>query len=251
MSDCTNCKSTITAGAPSVKCDGCNKNIHAACMGLASDEAIRLTRSKTKSRNIKFYCNACNNAEDKLDQLKSFLTNLVETKITQLEEKITQSNINLPPTVYENIVAEAVERINRSNNIIICNLSESAATNNQNPSEIDREKVTQILNHIQGDTMMAPLSVRRIGRTQNNKPRMIKVMLSTPTQARTILRNKKKLANSNYSNIHIQDDKTPQQSLYLKNLRDELKRRNESGENRLTIKYKNGVPTIVESPSKN
>lgn len=234
---------------PATKCNGCRKTIHTACIGLSADDAMRLTRSKSK--NIKVYCNACNTAEDKIDQLKSFLSNLVETKITQLEEKITNTNINLPPATYENIVSEAVERINRSHNIIICNLPETGAGENQTTTQEDESKVKEILDHIQGDTATAPVSIRRIGRSQNNKPRMVKVSFSFTTQARLILRNKKRLAGSAYSHISIRDDKTPQQTAYLNQLRAELKTRNDSGESNITIKYKNGVPAIVTSSSKN
>lgn len=46
------------------------------------------------------------------------------------------------------------------------------------------------------------------------------------------------------SQIIIRDDKTPKQLQYLQYLQTELEEKNSAGEN-FTIKYKNGIPTIL------
>ncbi|KAG8252273.1 hypothetical protein J6590_061179 [Homalodisca vitripennis] len=41
-------------------------------------------------------------------------------------------------------------------------------------------------------------------------------------------------------------DRTPYEIKYLSNLREELRTKRENGERNLTIKYRNGIPTIVQ-----
>ena len=96
-----------------------------------------------------------------------------------------------------------------------------------------------------------PIFIRRVGKKIGNKPRTLKVTFTNELAALSVLKNKKNLANTNFTQVSIQNDLTPRQMEYLNNLRQELKTRIESGENGITIKYKNGIPTIVTSPAKN
>ncbi|KAG5896022.1 hypothetical protein JTB14_007587 [Gonioctena quinquepunctata] len=163
--------------------------------------------------------------------------------MAQLEQKITTNTVWLPSKSYEEIVGEVVERINRSHNVIMYNVPET------NCLERDKAQVEEILNHIQGDPTNPPSSIFRIGRPSPSKPRMIKAVLSTPLQARAILRNKKKLAHTLFADISFRNDKTPREMSHLHEIRTQLNRK--GGEADLTIKYKQGKPRIVKNPSIN
>uniref|UniRef100_A0A6P7F0R6 Uncharacterized protein LOC114325130 isoform X1 n=1 Tax=Diabrotica virgifera virgifera TaxID=50390 RepID=A0A6P7F0R6_DIAVI len=237
MPVCINCKQS-TNNTQFIKCSGCMNSLHTSCIGLQGDDASRITRMRSK--NVKVLCNTCSNEEDKLDQLKQFLTNLVDTKLQELERKIANINTTIHSEHQEDIIEEAMDRINRSHNIILYNVPET------NSAVEDNNKVNEILITVQGDNVN-PISsrhVHRIGK-RSNKARPIKVTFSTPAQAKSFLRAKNKLATSTFSTISISDDKTPRQREYMNKLRTELKRRTDHGEQNLTIKYVRGRPTLV------
>nr|CAH7762006.1 unnamed protein product [Callosobruchus chinensis] len=123
-----------------------------------------------------------------------------------------------------------IERFRRSHNIIIFGIPESNNTD---------ATVSAILNHVDPIANNHRLSISRLGATpQANRARPVKVCFATPAVARTVLIKKNQLrGNTTYDSIKITDDKTPAQLNELSNLRVELRRRTESGEPNLTIKY--------------
>lgn len=174
---------------------------------------------------------------------------LVDTKFNELKNTFTSSPANVAPDLYENIVSEAVERINRANNIILYNVAEPTGSK-QAQIESDNAIVTNILSKIEHPDATF-IKATRLGKTNGNKPRILKVSFPTPSQARTALRNKKKLNNTQFSNVSMSDDKTPKQVQYLRDLREILKQKIDSGDNNLTIKYIKGAPQIVDASPKN
>lgn len=226
-----------------IKCDGCNVKMHRACLNLPNEEDI----TRPKNKNVKYFCNECSNVEDKFDQLKNFIVQLVDQKFASLELTINnRERSEIPAVVQENIIAEATERLLRRSNLIIRNLPES------NDSDSDTRVVMKVLSEIQGTNVSAPLSINRIGRYSATKPRLIKVRMNDPSQVTLILRNKKKLTlHEQYKKIIISSDQTPQQIKYLGELRTLLKQRQDAGEPNITIKYKNGIPNIVSTDEHN
>ena len=83
----------------------------------------------------------------------------------------------------------------------------------------------------------------------NGKPRVVKVVFNSVLDVRRILKNNSSRTTPVLKNIRITDDKTPAQMAYLNKVRDELKRRIESGETYLTIKYTRGIPQTVTTNS--
>lgn len=79
----------------------------------------------------------------------------------------------------------------------------------------------------------------------------MKVVFSSDSQSRAILRNKAALAQSRLKYISVKADQTPKQIENLKQLRAELQHRTESGETNLTIRYRKGVPTICNTEDNN
>ncbi|KAJ8957714.1 hypothetical protein NQ318_017611 [Aromia moschata] len=202
--------------------------------GFASDldtvQRILLQNFNTPTETVFFQePSTCGDTEDKFGQLKQFMTDLVETKLVALEEKLSIMDKRDSCASFEEVVSEAMERIKRSNNVIICKVPESSP-------DTDNTIVAEILADVRGPDHAKPLWVRRIGKRRANASRMIKVSFSNPDAARSVLR-KKNLAGSRFSQYIIRDDQTPKQEEHLKKLHEELEQRQESGENDITIRY--------------
>ena len=80
-------------------------------------------------------------------------------------------------------------------------------------------------------------SVVRLGKRIPDRHRLLKVTLDSVSRKIQVLRNAKKLRNTqNWKEIFITPDMTPREREKNKELREELKRRRELGEERLVIR---------------
>lgn len=149
--------------------------------------------------------------------------------------------------VQEDIIAEVNERELRSKNIIISGIPEPESLNKVERIKIDKNEVTSVIKQIDNN-FPEPERILRLGKYDVKKTRPIKLCFKSQEIAKSILRNRN---NIKTENIKIYSDQTPKQQKYLKNLKDELNRRQEKEEKNLIIKYHNGVPQIVKKPSKN
>lgn len=92
----------------------------------------------------------------------------------------------------------------------------------------------------------------RVGKSQPNMPRPLKVTFDNSHIVRYLLRQKKNLLDDpQLKKVKLSDDKTPKQVEELKQLRAVLEERLKSGETDLTIKYIKNSPTIVSTAPKN
>ena len=139
---------------------------------------------------------------------------------TRLSEMSRPSEIS--PSSFEDVVNEATERIRRANNIIIRNAPE--APTNVNSTEHDTQLLQDVVKTICPDAPIDfnPIFIRRVGKKIGNKPRTLKVTFTNELAALSILKKKKNLANTNFTQVSIQNDLTPRQMEYLNNLRQEL-----------------------------
>lgn len=115
---------------------------------------------------------------------------------------------------------EILERVKRSNNIIIRGISEdiNVESNSSTVRNIVECVTVGAGDHITG--------ISRLGRKQAKGDRPIKVEFSSSSIPSKILRNKIKLTqNTTYSKIKISDDMTPTQLNEIKKVREDIKRR--------------------------
>lgn len=157
------------------------------------------------------------------------------------------SQVSSPIETQESIIAEINEREFRSKNIIISGIPEPQSSNKEQRTNIDKNEIINLLTSIDKDCS-EPKTIMRLGKYDVNKTRPIKVFLKTQEIAKSILRNQ---SNYKQSSVKIYSDQTPKQREYLQNLKDELNRRQANEKKTLTIRYVNGIPKIVELPSKN
>lgn len=247
MNACPNCNAA-KGSKPTTQCDGCKADVHLACVGMSSADDARITRNKSKS--VKILCNGCSKSLDRFEELKTLILSLKDDfngKFAALNDKI--ANVNVTPRSQEEIIVEATERVSRSCNIILSGVPETSEASS-GPS--DARTVGEILSVVNRNSALdhSPLHIQRLGKL-SEKPRLIKVVLSNSYVAKNILRSKNALAGTRFKNVRIQDDKTPKQIQYLNTVRAELKERLDGGETDLTIKYKNGIPTVIETGTKN
>jgi hypothetical protein len=182
--------------------------------------------------------------EIKLSGERSF--NAMKIKMESLEfdlNKLKVSSKTVPftlehkLTIGEQIIQEMQNRSNREKNIVLVGLSEQIATTAESRVSKDEADVLKIISLVSID-ILKPIKVFRIGKLQPGKNRSIKLCFENSEPAKQLLRNRAKLQDG----VKIFSDQTPTQQSYVKNLREELKRRQDEGEADLTIKYVNGTP---------
>lgn len=163
---------------------------------------------------------------------------------------------NIPPAVTTTnlqtnnicgIIAEMNDQNLREKNIIICNFPESEATTQTDIMKDDTASIKKIIFDLDNSTNSLDLKVYRIGKRDTNKPRGVKVEFPESKWPKILLSKKHSLKN----NIRMYPDQSVAQRNYLNNLRIELKDRQSSGEQDITIKYINNHPTIVKLNPKN
>lgn len=176
------------------------------------------------------------NSEDKIKMLE---TDYNEWKLSPQSTKTNELCVN------EQIIRELQDRKKRQNNIIIVGIPEQSSTITQERIHQDEADFLNITSKL-SENIPNPNKVYRIGKYNAGKTRRIKVCYDKPEPVMQLLRNKEKLPDG----IKIFSDQTPAQQKYFLAIRDELTRRIESGERDLTIKYINGVPTIIKQESK-
>jgi len=166
---------------------------------------------------------------------------VLENKYDLLEKKISTSQFSTD----ENLLSEIMERQSRSCNLIIFNLPESKEDSQTKITDYDQ--LVTIFNTM--ETNPTKFTCHRLGKPNSNtenKSRPLKVVLSNTIEVFTLLRSQAKLRNSpNWSNIRLASDRTTMQRDHMRNLREQLQKRRDNGENDLIIKYNKGIPSII------
>nr|CAH7758031.1 unnamed protein product [Callosobruchus chinensis] len=164
----------------------------------------------------------------------------IESRITTRLTNLDTTHITAPTNDTSSTYTETLEIPRRSHNILLRDVTES-----NNDSNI----VTEIFNHIEPYANDHHLSVTRLG-TPTSRPRLRRVTFTSQVFARIILQKKNSIiSHPSFNYVKILDDKTPTQMLQPRELRDELKRRQTTGELNSTIKYVRGTPSIVPLPA--
>ncbi|XP_050454126.1 uncharacterized protein LOC126852886 [Cataglyphis hispanica] len=158
-------------------------------------------------------------------------------RIDHLENQLVDLQPASSLSFEEDIIEEMEDRKKRATNLIFFNLDES-----QGNDCTDVNLVKDIIGVIQPNNTLG-VKTMRLGTKSQGRSRPLRVSLPSEQDAREILRNK-----SRYSGpVKIAQDQTLKQRKHLKNLQSELKLLKDAGEVNKTIRYKNGVPKIVNS----
>ena len=267
MSDkCSICKKKVHSG---IKCDYCNKWYHKDCEKISEEEYDLL-----KSPRFPWYCTICypkamdvvkfiGSIREEHEQMKKRLENAEKKleKLDQVETEVKDITDNFTTKVKESI-HELKQRDDKAKNIVVSNMPERPSSSDTedeeegdtDPGEDTKKLVNELIKEGMGLKDVKVIKAKRIPekRTEGGKPRIIVAELREKEQKFTVLKSSKKLRdtqNPMWKNVYVNPDMTKQQRHKDFQLRQELKRRREEGENDLIIR--NGVIIQKESASGN
>lgn len=209
----------------------------------------QINEIKSSSSSIALEQNSINT---KLTMLENKIS-INEKKIQTLESstviskpEISLTNNDFKTSLDETLIREIRDRNEREKNIIIAGVPEQNSRSAEERIQKDELDVMTITRLISTD-IPKPIKIIRLGKYNPSKNRRIKICYDTKETAKLILRNKSNLPD----NIRVYSDQTPAQQKYLQNLKEELSRLANDGQNDFTIKYINGIPTIIKITPKN
>lgn len=242
-----------------ITCSKCNKKMHSSCISkhkCTTTDTLEITlhTSINELRNevgaisnqLKRQEGLFNNIEAMLLEIKQLRdensklresVDLLNDRLNIVEGCMPHFNVTANTM---HVVSELNDQRNRQNNVIMFNLPESSERSTADANADDLQKIKQALDEI--GTGIVISSVTRLDKKEPGKTRPVKVTFANTTDAKLVLKNPKRI-----ENINIKSDQTPLQREYLKQVKSELKSRRDDGENNLTIKFKNGLPTIIQS----
>ncbi|CAK1603884.1 unnamed protein product [Parnassius mnemosyne] len=225
----------------SVTCDSCKILLCGECHGLSPTE-VRVLELKTVARIMTFLCSDCKSAMTQLP--------MIMKKLNELSEEVKQLRMRQSMLATESAIQEMTERANRANNLIIYDVPESTSDIVDKRKEDGVGECVAIINTITNKVNCNGIKVFRLGAPKKHagaKPRPLKAILHTKSDALEVLRHRNKLSEPS----NITSDLTPLQREYLKYLREKLNKRINDGETDITIKYIRGHPTIVKTNAQN
>ena len=127
-------------------------------------------------------------------------------------------------------INEIYDRQRRQNNVIISGVQEKAVGSLDERCEHDTQIVRSIFKFLDKAKEVDVRNAQRIGRLDLDRPRLLKVELSSFYDRNAILKNAKSLRRSSWDSVFINPDYTEMERVQNRKLREELKRRRNSGE---------------------
>lgn len=212
------------------------KEIKLSSGTLAAEQSILKEQITQLDNKIKCGETNIKSLQFELTSLKSD-SSAASSSTQMAQSKYTESEL---------IIRELKERNDREKNVIIIGLQEQTSSDINEQRLYDETEVKKIISTHFKD-VPSPSKIFRLGKYNPNSKRPLKICFDTPKPAKILLRNKEKLPKE----IKLYSDQTPTQQKYLKELKEELARRQQKGESDLIIKYIKNVPTIVHLTPKN
>ena len=189
------------------------------------------------------------NLNSRLTSFEQTLSFLVQTqKEQQSEIEAIKKSLEEVSTGKEKAINETIHemeaRYQRKRNLIMFGIEEKRDGSVEERREFDEQQVDSILSAI-GLSDLSYDGLRRIGKPQHSKPRLIRITCSDEDERTEALNAARKLRTLvNYNGIFINADLTPMQQKQQRQLREELKRRRNAGEN---VKIRRGAIVITDN----
>ena len=184
--------------------------------------------------------------KDEINDLKASVTSLrqqvgnlesqqrlLETKYDEVNEELVKLKRN-QLLLQVDLSHELDERVRRSQNFIIAGIPEAESTDTS--EEDDGEKCFEVLRKI-GCDVDSVIQVRRIGRPNQERPRLLRVKCNSVLAKESALSCAKKLRSvPQFREVFINPDRTPMQQHLWKNLLLELRNRRKQGEDAIIFR---------------
>lgn len=194
-------------------------------------------------------------------ELKQDLSD-IRSKINGLEPRMeaTESRLDIienkiaSVSQTEDIISELNDRTRRAFNVLVYNIPEKKTPDTKSRIEHDKALANK-LTQVTVPNVENKLKVFRIGKPTKDRPRPMKIVFLTEVLARQFCESFSQdlvaKTDEAFKNISISRDRTPKERQHLNDLRSKLETRTKNGEKNLTIRYRNGIPTILNTNSKN
>ena len=226
-----------------IKCSVCKKMFKHSCVDITLEE-LRILSDNNKGYD--WSCKNCRNFGNELRDLKTLILKL-QNDICDLKSGQSDGRSLLKEDNFEEILEEINQRNIRKSNLVIFGVEEQDKELSASARiEQDKAEVTKILRVIEPDLNTQNIKPIRLGIFNNTKNRPIKISLNDEKHVNNVIRKTNILKNNRaYKNISISFDRTPRQIEHYRQLKKELKEREDSGEQNLKIKYVKGIPKII------
>jgi septal ring factor EnvC (AmiA/AmiB activator) len=166
----------------------------------------------------------------------------IQTKSIENEKQINELRHNvlsMQNNLLDDVTNEMEQRAQRMQNLVISGISEKSSGSVQERVAHDEAEVKHVFNEM-GLKKVNSYHVSRIGKPRQDRPRLLKVICPDVATKQTILRSGKSLRKSAlYRNVFINEDRTPMQQESSRQLRADLRRRKELGED--VVIYRNRI----------
>lgn len=240
---CTCCDYSVEE-VRAISCFVCKKYFKHSCVELNLND-IKSIKNK---KGVTWSCANCTTIYDTVSVLKETIT-MLQGEIMELRDAIKNSNKSEKNELcMEEIISEIADRDRRKRNVVVFNVKESESK--ESAVVNNKRVIDEIFNQIGMHQVIDNLKYNRLGKYDNSRrsPRPMRITLSSENQVHEVLRNARKLLESdNLKHIRISTDKTRRQIEYYNSLKTLLDQRIKSGEKDLRIKYVQGIPQIVST----
>lgn len=237
---CSHCNTT-TESHKLVTCSVCKKFFKFSCVDLTSSEA----RNINVKKGLTWSCPKCRQIGNDINDLKGLIVQLRDEIQCFKETRMQAPNLN--SCQFEEIIQEIDQRQKRKKNVIIFGSSESGNSVTEMQGQ-DKQFVSEILVHSDiPDININDIQISRLGKPNSNKSRPLRLIMPNEKVVTSFIKSHQKIRrNQKFKKLTIASDKTHMEMEYYHSLKKELKRRQDAGEMNLVIKYRRGIPTIME-----
>lgn len=201
--------------------------------------------------------NSLSNGIDKLRESIETRLASVEARVDDLEVKLNslQAGENAPAHCLDDVISEISDRNRRALNVIVYKLPESRSKDLNARINHDKGQLAELGQAIGiAYNNFDNIKLFRIGRPNKNNVRPLKIIFGSAVEVNSFLDKFSKAGlkdtDNKFSLVTVSRDRTVHERKYLNSLRAKLNDRIKLGERDLTIRYRNGIPSIV-SLSKN
>lgn len=212
------------------------------------DLSAKVDRLNDLPVNVKLIQDDVKAIHDKFDQLEPRIERL-EQRVSDIEGRVEVKLADC--NSFEETLMEINDRNKRQCNVIIHGIAESSHSSMEAKRKHDKQQLKQILSEVYPEANFETLKFFRLGVIKKNNSRPLKVIFPNADQTRIFSKRFSDKYSDGGGGLSMSRDRTIKERNHLQKLREELEARTKGGEDDLTIRYINGVPTISKSKSKN
>ena len=229
---CSMCDHEVSDDDPCIQCELCESWFCLECIGMSEAFYNELV-SSSHGDNVIWYCNGCKRAIPGVRKVLNAVTSIhtlqenMNKRLTSLEEKVNSkpSELSMDYKI-DQAMYDFKEREKRRNNVIIYNLPEPSAEDNESKLEEEKEKINKICDHAEITSGFETAS--RLGEKRNeaSNPRPLKVVLSDENSKQKLLKKSDSLKNvEELKKVTVTPDYTYRQRQMNKTMKQEVAKR--------------------------